>query len=27
VLRLENPSYAHSFGNTVPELLQIGREV
>ncbi len=27
VLRLENPSYAHGFGNTVPELLQIGREV
>ncbi len=21
-----NPSYSHSFGNTVPELLRIGRE-
>ena len=26
VLRLVNPSYTHSFGNTVPELLKIGRE-
>ncbi len=27
VLRLVNPSYNHSFGNTVPELLKIGREL
>lgn len=25
-LRLVNPSYAHSFGDTVPELLTIGTE-
>jgi hypothetical protein len=25
VLRLENPSYGHSFGATVPELLRIGK--
>ncbi len=25
-LCLENPSYSHSFGSTVPELLKIGRE-
>lgn len=24
-LRIENPGYGHSFGHTVPELLQIGR--
>lgn len=27
ILRVENPSYTHSFGSTVPELLAIGREV
>lgn len=26
VLKLVNPSYGHSFGTTVPELLTIGRE-
>lgn len=26
ILRLENPSYSHSFGSTVAELLKIGRE-
>ncbi len=26
ILRLENPSYTHSFGATVPELLHIGPE-
>jgi 2-amino-4-ketopentanoate thiolase alpha subunit len=27
MLRIVNPSYNHSFGNTVPELLTIGTEV
>ena len=27
ILRTVNPSYNHSFGTTVPELLGIGREV
>ena len=26
-LRLVNPSYSHSFGSTVPELLAIGRDL
>ena len=26
ILRLVSPSYAHSFGETVPELLMIGKE-
>lgn len=26
VLRTVNPSYTHSFGDTIPELLTIGRE-
>ena len=27
ILRLVNPSYSHSFGATVPELLTIGRDL
>jgi hypothetical protein len=26
VLRIVNPSYSHSFGNTIPELLAIGTQ-